>query len=223
VQAAGRLLHGHVEERWIRAAAEAGRFRGTLRWPVSNGWFVRGYGSGAGGYHKAMDIMGKMGWNVRAAAPGIVGYSGDGIRGFGNMVMLVHAGGFVTLYAHNSVNFVHAGQLVKRNDVLAEVGSTGRSQGPHVHFELIHDNKNCDPAPLFRPGVKQRSGKLARISYAEWPRANRRPEQVRCEKRKRHPTFSVMQENPDADAAPVPEDTSAPDPEQKPPADDEGE
>jgi murein DD-endopeptidase MepM/ murein hydrolase activator NlpD len=83
--AAGRLLHGRVEARWIRAAEPAGRFRGTLRWPVSNGWFVRGFGSGEGGYHKAMDIMGKMGWNVRAAAPGIVGYSGNEIPGFGNM------------------------------------------------------------------------------------------------------------------------------------------
>lgn len=220
VRAAGRLLHGYVEERWSNAAAAAGRFGGTLKWPVNNGWFVRGYGSGQGGYHKAMDIMGKMGWNVRAAAPGIVGYSGDKVPGFGNMVMLVHAGGFVTLYAHNSVNFVRAGQLVKRNDVLAEVGSTGRSMGPHVHFELIHGNKNCDPAPLFRPGVRRRTGALARLSYTSWPRANKRPDQVKCAKRQKHP-FSVMQENPEQDQAPVPEDTSAPDPAQKPPTDSE--
>jgi murein DD-endopeptidase MepM/ murein hydrolase activator NlpD len=220
--AAGRLLHGHIEARWSNAAAEAGRFRGTLKWPVNNGWFVRGYGSGQGGYHKAMDIAGKMGWHVRASAPGMVGYSGGDVPGFGNMVMIVHAGGWVTLYAHNSVNFVRAGQLVQRNDVIAEVGSTGRSQGPHVHFELIHENKNCDPAPLFRPGVKRRNGKLARVAYTEWRRSGKRPEEVRCAKRQKHPLGqSVMHENPEMDAAPVPEDTSAPDPDQKPPADPE--
>jgi len=220
--AAGRLLHGYVEERWSNAAVEAGRFGGKLNWPVNKGWFTRGYGSGAGGYHKAMDIMGKLGTNVRASAPGIVGYSGDGIPGFGNMVMLVHAGGWVTLYAHNSVNFVHAGQLVKRNEVIAEVGSTGRSMGPHVHFELIYKNQNCDPAPLFKPGVKRRNGALARIAYVSWPRPGQRPDEVRCAKRQKHPLgHSVLNENPEAEAGPVPEDPNAPDPAQQPATSDE--
>jgi murein DD-endopeptidase MepM/ murein hydrolase activator NlpD len=219
VAAAGRLLHGYVEERWSTAALEAGRFGGTLKWPVNKGWFTRGYGSGAGGYHKAMDIMSPLGTNVRAAANGIVGYSGDGLKGFGNMVMIVHAGGWVTLYAHNSINFAKAGQLVKRNDVIAEVGSTGRSMGPHVHFELIHENKNCDPAPLFRPGVKRRNGSLARIKYASWPRPGQRPEEVRCAKRTKHPLgHSVMNENPEVEATPVPEDPNAPDPAQHAPS-----
>jgi murein DD-endopeptidase MepM/ murein hydrolase activator NlpD len=217
VVAAGRLLHGHVEERWSSAAAQAGRFGGTLRWPVSKGWFTRGYGSGAGGYHKAMDIMSPLGTNVRAAASGIVGYSGDGVKGFGNMVMIVHAGGWVTLYAHNSINFVKAGQLVKRNDIIAEVGSTGRSMGPHVHFELIHKNQNCDPAPLFRPGVKRRNGSLARLKYVSWSKPGQRPEEVRCQKRMRHPHgHSVMNENPEVDATPAAEDPNAPDPAQQP-------
>jgi murein DD-endopeptidase MepM/ murein hydrolase activator NlpD len=219
VAAAGRLLHGYVEERWASAGLEAGRFGGTLKWPVNAGWFTRGYGSGQGGYHKAMDIMSKMGTNVRAAAPGIVGYSGDKIPGFGNMVMIVHAGGWITLYAHNSINFVRAGQLVRRNDVIAEVGSTGRSMGPHVHFELIHKNQNCDPGPLFRPGVKRRNGALARIKYVAWPRPGQRPEEVKCAKRTKHPmSLSVLNENPEAEATPVPEDTTAPDPQQKPPS-----
>lgn len=219
VAAGGRLLYGHVEDRWANAAVEAGRFGGTLKWPVNKGWFTRGYGSGAGGYHKAMDIMSPLGTNVRAAANGIVGYSGDGVKGFGNMVMIVHAGGWVTLYAHNSINFVRAGQLVKKGDVIAEVGSTGRSMGPHVHFELIHENQNCDPAPLFRPGVKRRNGSLARIKYAEWKRPGQRPDEVHCAKRMRHPgSLSVMNENPEAEATPVPEDPSAPDPAKQAPA-----
>jgi murein DD-endopeptidase MepM/ murein hydrolase activator NlpD len=203
LSAAGSLLHGHVEARWIRAADQLGRFPGTLLWPVHNGIFVRGYGSGQGGYHKAMDIMGKMGWNVRAAAPGIVGYAGDKVSGFGNMIMVVHPGGWVTLYAHNSVNFVAAGEQVKRGDILAEVGSTGRSMGPHVHFELIQGNNNCDPGPLLRPGVRRRDGKLQAIERAAWTQPDHRPKQVKCAKRQKHPmALSVENEDPGVDATP---------------------
>jgi murein DD-endopeptidase MepM/ murein hydrolase activator NlpD len=202
IEAAGKLLHGWVEPRWVHAADKLGKFPGTLRWPVQNGAFVRGYGSGEGGYHKAMDIMGKIGWNVRAAAPGIVGYSGDDVSGFGNMLMVVHPGGWVTLYAHNSVNFAAAGESVSRGDVLAEVGSTGRSQGPHVHFELIYSGNNCDPAPLFRPGVRHLNGTLEKLAYTSWNNADKRPKQVKCAQRQKHPTHTVMSENPELDATP---------------------
>jgi murein DD-endopeptidase MepM/ murein hydrolase activator NlpD len=209
LSAAGRLLHGQVEPRWIAAAGGGKSFPGTLRWPVAQGAFVRGFGSGEGGYHKAMDIMGHIGWNVRAAADGIVGYAGNKVPGFGNMVMVVHSGGWVTLYAHNSVNFVAAGQRVQKGSVLAEVGSTGRSQGPHVHFELIYDGKNCDPAPLFRPGVRHRSGKYSSLPYTSWRVPGQRPKQVMCQKRQKHPTgAAVMNENPSLDQQPVDEGTA---------------
>jgi murein DD-endopeptidase MepM/ murein hydrolase activator NlpD len=204
LMAAGLLLHGRVEPRWIAAAGGGGTMPGTLRWPVAQGWFVRGFGSGQGGYHKAMDIMGKIGWNVRAAAGGIVGYAGDKVPGFGNMIMVVHPAGWVTLYAHNSVNFVSAGERVQKGSVLAEVGSTGRSTGPHVHFELIYDGKNCDPAPLFRPGVRHRSGKFASIEYTTWSAASKRPKAVQCAPRQKHPV-SVLSENPVVDAQKVDE------------------
>jgi len=196
---AGKLLHGRPEARWVAAAGGGKGLGGTLRWPVAQGWFVRGFGSGQGGYHKAMDIMGKTGWNVRAAAGGIVGYSGNAVPGFGNMVMLVHPGGWVTLYAHNSVNFVHAGQRVQRGDVLAQVGSTGRSTGPHVHFELIYNGQNCDPAPLFRPGVRHRNGKFSKLQYTSWLKPEQRPKNVQCAVRQKHPP-SVLSEDPLRDA-----------------------
>jgi len=214
VQAAGLLLHGRVAARWITAAGGGRQLAGTLRWPVAQGWFVRGFGSGQGGYHKAMDIMGKIGWNVHAAADGIVGYAGDQVPGFGNMIMVVHPGGWVTLYAHNSVNFVSAGERVHKGAVLAEVGSTGRSTGPHVHFELIYDGKNCDPAPLFRPGVRHRSGKFSSVEYTTWRVPNKRPKAVQCAQRQKHP-LSVLSEDPILDAQKVDErdtrDAPAPD------------
>lgn len=189
--AAQQLLHGRVQRRWVAAAGGRGnRLPGTLRWPVTNGRLSRGYGSGSGGYHRALDIVGDIGWNVRASAPGIVGYSGNELTGFGNVVLVVHPGGWVTLYGHNSVNFVVAGQRVRAGAVLAEVGSTGRSTGPHVHFELIYDGQNCDPAALLRPGVRHRA-RLARIERATWTEPRSKPEAVRCLVRMRHPSSDL--------------------------------
>ncbi|MDH5493963.1 MAG: LysM peptidoglycan-binding domain-containing protein, partial [Myxococcales bacterium] len=82
-QAAQRLLRGQADARWIRAArGRRGRFAGTLAWPVTHGRYVRGYGSGEGGYHLAVDVAGDIGWNVRASAAGIVAYSGDEVPGY---------------------------------------------------------------------------------------------------------------------------------------------
>lgn len=189
---AGELLRGRVEARWMRAAGGTKRLPGTLRWPVVNGWFVRGYGSGEGGYHLATDIMGKIGWNVRAAARGIVAYSGDELRGYGKTVVVIHPGGWVTLYAHNSVNFVVAGEKVPRGGILAELGATGNARGPHVHFEFFHNGKNCDPALLFRPGIRHRNGKLSRLKYTRWKNPRQRPESIRCAPRRRHPRSKLV-------------------------------
>ena len=190
-KAAGQLLRGHPEPAWVRAAGGSAKLPGTLRFPVSRGWFVRGFGSGAGGYHQAMDIGGEVGWNVRAAASGLVAYASDGISGYGNFVMIVHPGGWVTTYAHNSKNLVVAGQKVSAGDVVALLGSTGRSKGPHVHFELLYDGENCDPAPLFRPFVPHRNGKAADVARATWSSASRRPKAVACHARKHHPGRSA--------------------------------
>ncbi len=191
--AASDLLRGLPHVQWVRAAGgRRDRSPGTLRWPVARGRFVRGYGSGEGGYHLAVDIAGDVGWNVRAAAPGIVGYSGNEVRGYGNLVLLVHPGGWVTMYAHNSTNFVVAGERVPRGGILAEVGSTGISRGPHVHFEFMAGGKNCDPAALFRPGVRHRGGRLSPIPPVSWTRPDRRPREVRCDRRRRHPRSGLV-------------------------------
>ncbi len=201
-RAAGLLLMGRPKSPWVRAVSGANvdALPGTLRWPVTNGWFTRGFGSGKGGYHLAIDIMGEVGWNVRAAERGIVGYAGNGVRGYGNVVMLIHPGGWVTMYAHNSVNFVVAGQRVKRGDILAEVGSTGISRGPHVHFELMHNGRNCDPTSLFRPAVKHRGGRSSNVKRRAWYNANAKPKSLRCLARRRYPHGASV----DADVAATP-------------------
>lgn len=201
-QVASQLLRGRVEPRWIRAAARGRQsgMPGELRWPVTNGWFVRGFGSGEGGYHLAVDIMGEIGWNVRAAAAGIVAYADNGVPGYGNMVLMVHPGGWVTMYAHNSTNSVVAGQWVPRGGILGEVGSTGISRGPHVHFEFIYNGRNCDPAVLFRPGIRHRDGRLSPLPRARWLGREDTPERVRCYPRRRHPRSRwVVHESYDRD------------------------
>ena len=203
-EVAGQLLHGRVRPEWIRASTTGRNTRnmpGTLRWPVSNGWFVRGYGSGDGGYHQAIDIAGDIGWNVRAAAAGIVAYSGDEVPGYGNIVMLVHPGGWVTMYAHNSALYVVAGERVPAGGVLAELGSTGISRGPHVHFELMYGGRNCDPAVLFRPGIRHRNGRISPLPYTSWTDPHAQPARVVCGARRRFPNSRyVTHEDPVADA-----------------------
>ena len=148
-RAASLLLTGMPEASWVQDAERFAHNDGTLLWPVSGGMFGRGYGSGSGGYHLAVDIDGPRGSDVMASAAGTVGYVGNELRGYGNVVMVVHPGGWITLYGHNQRILVTAGEHVFEGQQLAELGSTGRSMGPHVHFELISAGRNCDPLPLF--------------------------------------------------------------------------
>jgi murein DD-endopeptidase MepM/ murein hydrolase activator NlpD len=201
--AANALFRGQPEARWVNAAG-GGRDKlpGTLRWPVAKGWFVRGFGSSSDGHHLAIDIGGKTGANVRAAADGIVGYAGDGVSGFGNLVILVHSGGMLTFYGHNSKLAVVAGQRVRRGDVIAEVGSTGISRGPHVHFEMAYGGELCDPLPLFRPGVRRHDGRPMPIEKAVWRWPSKRPSAVTCRGRRPYTgeASPAHDADPDADA-----------------------
>ncbi len=192
VAAASSLIGGFAKPEWVSAARELAEPPETLAWPVDGGWFVRGYGSGTGAYHLAVDVAAPVGRRVRAAADGIVAYADDEIRGFGNLLLLVHANGWITLYAHNSKHHVVAGERVVAGQLIAEVGSTGISRGPHVHFELMHAGKNCDPAPLFRPGILHRDGDLSEITQADWNVGEGRPAQVRCDRRRIHPNSARL-------------------------------
>ncbi|MBW2462882.1 MAG: M23 family metallopeptidase [Deltaproteobacteria bacterium] len=203
--AASKLLRGEMEDEWLAAAEgeRGGEWDGTFGWPVAGGWFVRGFGSGEQGYHKAVDVGGNLGWPVRAIERGIVAYADDTIRGYGNLVMVIHPQGFVSFYAHNSSFFVQAGQMVNRGQIISETGSTGISRGPHVHFELIHEHNNCDPAPLFRPGVRRHNGEMMDIPQLTWS-GDGPPRGLRCEQRPSHHPNSqwVVHEHPVEDASP---------------------
>ncbi len=118
--------------------------------PVQKGWLSSPFGRrvdpfhGRVRWHKGVDYAGKMGANVVAVASGIVVWSGDRY-GFGDMVEINHGNGYSTRYAHNSVNHVATGDVVKKGQVVAAMGSSGRSTGPHVHFEVIKNGKAVNP------------------------------------------------------------------------------
>lgn len=124
-----------------------------LLWPVVHGEFGRGFGFTRRLRkdlpHNGVDIAAARGTAVRAAAPGLVTYSDNGLRGYGNCVMILHAGGALTLYAHNSRTTVQAGQWVERGERIALVGQTGYAWGPHLHFELRVRGRLRDPMRTF--------------------------------------------------------------------------
>jgi murein DD-endopeptidase MepM/ murein hydrolase activator NlpD len=187
-RAASALLTGVVAPEWSAEASLGGDFGdGQLHWPVVQGYFGRGYGSGEGGYHLAIDIEGQLGADVSAAAPGIVGYVGHELRGYGNVVLVVHPGGWVTLYGHNKRVIVSAGERVRQGQQIAELGSTGRSEGPHVHFELIYQGRNCDPIPFVRPSEVEHLSAAGPTTQVEWDPRSPKPAAIRCKKRMMHP------------------------------------
>lgn len=123
--------------------------------PVDDGWISSGYGyrthpvSGRREMHSGIDFAGKPGLDVNAVADGIVTWSGKR-WGYGNLVELNHGNGYVTRYAHNRVNLVTLGEKVTKNQAIALLGNTGQSTGPHVHFEVVHNNRSVNPWNFIR-------------------------------------------------------------------------
>jgi murein DD-endopeptidase MepM/ murein hydrolase activator NlpD len=133
-------------ERTGEQEALASRNRGDYIWPVK-GRLVSRFGMRGGRRHTGIDIAAPAGTPVRAARAGEVSYAGSGYRGYGNLVILDHGDGFRTYYAHNRKILVKRGEKVRRGQTIAKVGSTGRSSGPHLHFEIREGSRVLDPLP----------------------------------------------------------------------------
>lgn len=116
---------------------------GRFAWPIQ-GELSSLFGMRRGRHHDGLDIRAKMGSPIRAAADGEVVYC-KRMRGYGNLVLVRHDNDFFTVYAHNSVNLVRNGAKVKKGQVIAKVGRTGRATGPHVHFEVREGPKARNP------------------------------------------------------------------------------
>ena len=118
--------------------------------PVTGGWTSSLFGwrtdpiSGKKGFHEGIDFAGRSGSNVSSVAAGIVTWSGKD-SGFGRMVEISHGNGYVTRYAHNKKNLVAVGDKVEKGQKIAVMGSSGRSTGPHVHFEVVYNGRHVNP------------------------------------------------------------------------------
>jgi murein DD-endopeptidase MepM/ murein hydrolase activator NlpD len=114
-------------------------------WPV-RGKVLSGFGPKSKGLHNdGINIAASRGSAVRAAESGTVAYAGNELRGFGNLLLIKHAGGWVTAYAHNETLLVKAGDKVSKGQSIARVGSTGNVTKPQLHFELRRGKRAIDP------------------------------------------------------------------------------
>ena len=123
--------------------------------PIEKGWISSHFGkradpfTGKQEFHRGVDFAGKHYSNVVAVAGGVV-TEADDRYGYGNLVEIDHGNGYVTRYGHNEKMTVEIGQTVKKGQVIAKMGSTGRSTGPHVHFEVLKNGARVDPMKFIR-------------------------------------------------------------------------
>lgn len=142
-------LLGVLESRLLDARVRQ-TFTPTVR-PVDGSWNASGFGwridpiTGQVALHEGIDFIAEVGTPIHAAAAGVV-VTAEHHPAYGNMVEISHPGDLVTRYAHASKLLVKPGQLVKRGETIAEVGTTGRSTGPHLHFEVRHKGVAQNPA-----------------------------------------------------------------------------
>ena len=123
-------------------------------WPVEGGVVTSDFGPRGATHHDGIDIGCPVGTPVHAARAGRVLYS-DRLRGYGNLIIMEHGDGYATVYAHNRENHAHTGDVVRRGDVIASVGESGKTSGANLHFEVRKDNIARNPV-FFLPVVPAR-------------------------------------------------------------------
>jgi len=144
----GVLMHQNLEDR----VYPQGR-------PVSSGWISSYFGkrtdpfTGKRANHTGIDFAGKAGDEIVAVADGVVTWSGDRY-GYGIMVEINHGNGYSTRYAHNSENLVEVGEEVRKGQIVAHMGETGRATGPNLHFEVVRNGRRVNPVNFIRESGK---------------------------------------------------------------------
>jgi murein DD-endopeptidase MepM/ murein hydrolase activator NlpD len=133
----------------------------TFLWPV-HGRILSPFGPKKGGEHNdGINIEAVRGASVKAAAGGTVIYAGNELRGFGNLVLIKHADGWTTAYAHNDTLLVKKGAVVKRGQVIAKAGNTGSVTSPQVHFELRRGTRAVNPADYLTADISSAVNRVA--------------------------------------------------------------
>lgn len=118
---------------------------GSIQWLTpTQGKIVSPYSTAT----KGVDIEGREGQAIVAAAAGKVAYSGSGLKGYGNLIIIKHADNYLTAYSHNKINLVKEGDIIKRGQKIAELGKTD-SDRPILHFEIRKNGKPINPSSIF--------------------------------------------------------------------------
>ncbi len=116
-----------------------------FRWPLTAPRLTSAFGQRQGRVHEGIDLGAPTGTPILAAADGLVIYAGNGVSGYGNMIVLQHEGDFLTVYAHSSILLAHVGDHVVAGHEICRVGQSGRATAPHLHFEIRRGQVPDDP------------------------------------------------------------------------------
>jgi lipoprotein NlpD len=141
-------VHGRPSSPLVEVRQDTSH-RGTLDWPLRGVLYGR-FGKKGKEAHDGIDLAAPAGTAIKAAADGTVLFAGEQ-RGYGQIAILEHAGALVTLYAHDQAIRVKAGQAVHRGEVIATVGESGRTTGPHLHFEVRKSGVPVNPLDYLGP------------------------------------------------------------------------
>jgi murein DD-endopeptidase MepM/ murein hydrolase activator NlpD len=140
---------GDRRDNKLAASIPPGTPCSRMSWPV-DGPVSSPFGKREGKMHDGIDLAVATDTVVRAACDGLVVYAGNGLRGYGNLVILKHADMLATVYAHNHELLVKEGQAIKRGQAIARSGQTGKASAPHLHFEVRKDSIACNPLGYLR-------------------------------------------------------------------------
>jgi murein DD-endopeptidase MepM/ murein hydrolase activator NlpD len=158
VAALGAAAHGRSSAYPYHGMRESRQFL----WPVAEGVVSSGFGIRNGAMHDGVDIAAPVGTPVRAADAGVVVFCGK-LHGYGNTVIIQHDDQYATVYGHDERNFVREGEHVARGQEIGEIGTSGRTTGANLHFEVRHDNIAHNPLaylpePPAAPGIRYAAG-----------------------------------------------------------------
>lgn len=156
-------LSARIDNRWVQLQTLEGMLNKdnadqasfVSGMPVLNGWESSAYGyridpfTGRTAWHSGVDFAGKEGDEIVTAGAGVVTWA-DNREGYGLLVEVNHGNGYMTRYAHNSQSKVKVGDIVKKGQVIALMGNSGRSTGAHVHYEVYKNGRAVDPASYIR-------------------------------------------------------------------------
>jgi murein DD-endopeptidase MepM/ murein hydrolase activator NlpD len=157
IQTVGHLLNSGPRPNWVAAAGGPSDAHRDMLWPVHAGRLWRRFGYTRRPpfenlLHRGIDVGAPKGTPLVAVNRGIVAYSDNRVRGYGNLLVIVHDDGSVTFSAHCRAIYVFPGQRVQRGQIVGEVGDTGLARGPHVHWEYHLRGTAVDPEGRFAGG-----------------------------------------------------------------------